>query len=563
MQQSSNEQQAGTVLIVDDDASIVAALTSMLTSAGFSVLTADSGRIALETAAKEEPDLILLDVRLPEMDGFEVLQQLKENPATRDIPVIVVSISEDRKTGFALGATGYISKPVNRDALISEISRIDGPVPDTVMIVDDNEIDRKEMTQIVEDEGIRTIVADSGRKCLDIVAEALPDVLVLDLMMPEMDGFEVLEKVRNMPEARDLPVIIVTAKDLTPEDRERLSGNVFSILSKRATTSKNLLEEIKKILSGIKYHAPVKRPVPSRRILLVEDNEAAIIQVKAMLESEGYLVDAARGGREALDYVKDNVPDGIILDLMMPEVDGFEVLEKIRGREETAKIPVLVLTAKDLTRKDMKKLSANNIQQLIQKGDVDREGLLFKTKLMLGVEAGAGNLGVENRNLKLETQKPGTEQRETSAGKPATGKTETRKLKLETQKFSTGEPETRNSQPATILVVEDNPDNMATMKALLHGRYNLIEATDGEEGLRKALEESPDLVLLDIALPGMDGYEVAGKIREKGADIAIIAVTARAMKGDREAILDAGFDDYVSKPVDPEEIIEKIEKWVR
>ena len=179
----------------------------------------------------------------------------------------------------------------------------------------------------------------------------------------------------------------------------------------------------------------------------------------------------------------------------------------------------------------MKKLSANNIQQLIQKGDVDREGLLFKTKLMLGAEPRVGletgKLGPENRTLKLEPQR------------------------------------SRTGKPATVLIIEDNPDNMATMRALLHERYNLIEATDGEEGLRKALDEGPDLVLLDIALPGMDGYEVAGKIREAKDDIAIIAVTALAMKGDREAILDAGFDDYISKPVDPEELLEKTKKWIK
>ena len=380
-----------TILIVDDDPAVADLISDYLSQEGYRIIKAQSGREAIRLAEKYRPFAITLDIIMPEMGGFETLQRLKENPATGDIPVIVVSISEDRKTGFALGKTGYISKPVDRGALLTEISRIGGPAPDTVMIVDDNEIDRKEMAQIIEDEGISTIVAASGRKCLDIVTESLPDILVLDLMMPEMDGFEVLEKVRSLPEAKAMPVIIVTAKGLTPEESKRLSGNVFSILSKSDTTSKDLLEEIKRILSEIEHHTPVKRPAPSQRILLVEDNEAAIIQVKAVLESEGYLVDTARGGKEALDYVKNGIPDGIILDLMMPEVDGFEVLEKIRGRKETAKIPVLVLTAKDLTRKDMKKLSANNIQQLIQKGNVDREGLIFKTRLMLGTEHATRN----------------------------------------------------------------------------------------------------------------------------------------------------------------------------
>jgi CheY-like chemotaxis protein len=119
-------------------------------------------------------------------------------------------------------------------------------------------------------------------------------------------------------------------------------------------------------------------------ILLIEDNEVATIQVKSILEGRGYRVDAASGGLEALEYVKQTLPDGIILDLMMPGVDGFEVLEKIRGTEATAHIPVLIMTAKALTSEDLRRLSANNIQQLVQKGDVDRDGLLAKVERMLG-----------------------------------------------------------------------------------------------------------------------------------------------------------------------------------
>ena len=124
-------------------------------------------------------------------------------------------------------------------------------------------------------------------------------------------------------------------------------------------------------------------PGPAPRILLVEDNEAAIIQIRAVLEQDGYILDVARGGYEALDYISHTIPDGIILDLMMPEIDGFAVLETIRGTRETAGIPVLILTAKDLTPEDLKRLSSNHIQQLIQKGDVDREQLLSKVRSII------------------------------------------------------------------------------------------------------------------------------------------------------------------------------------
>jgi len=272
-----------------------------------------------------------------------------------------------------------------------------------------------------------------------------------------------------------------------------------------------------------------------KRILLVEDNEVAIIQVERLLEGEGYTVDVACGGEEALEYIKRRIPDGIILDLMMPKVDGFEVLEKIRGAKMTAKIPVIVLTAKDLTPDDFKKLSGNNIQYLIHKGDVDQSTLLTKTKLMLGEKPGA-TTGVSDKEKKVAPKN----------AKREPGKVKSKKI------------------TPTILVVEDNPDNMITIKSILQNRYNILEATEGEEGLKTALTDLPDLVLLDMALPKMDGFEVVRKIRDdKGAaSIPVIALTAHAMKGDRERIIKAGCDDYIPKPIDGESILKKIEEWI-
>jgi len=273
----------------------------------------------------------------------------------------------------------------------------------------------------------------------------------------------------------------------------------------------------------------IKKPEAGAKILVVEDNEASVIQVREVLESEGYKVDVVRGGQEALEYVKQTIPEGIILDLMMPEIDGFEVLEKIRGTKTTAEIPVLVLTAKDLTPEDLNKLSHNNIQQLIQKGDVDRRNLLFKTRLMLGAKPEV---------------KPATQTPQPKPQYPV--------------------PNPQYPVPKTILVIEDNPDNMITIKAVLQNKYSILEATDGEEGLKKTLAESPDLVLLDISLPKMDGFTVVQKIKENKevSHIPVIALTARVMKGDREKILEAGCNDYIAKPIDPEKVLETIENWL-
>lgn len=297
-------------------------------------------------------------------------------------------------------------------------------------------------------------------------------------------------------------------------------------------------EQMSVVTSSISREAGPQRVAKcktGKRILLVEDNEVAIIQVERLLEGEGYTVSVARGGEEALEYIKHKIPDGIILDLMMPKVDGFEVLQRIRGAKATANIPVLVLTAKDLTPDDFKKLSGNNVQHLIHKGDVDQSTLLSKTKLMLGEKPGT-TTGVSDKEKKVA-------------------------LKIAKRKLS--KVKSKKITP-TILVVEDNPDNMITIKAVLQNRYNMLEATEGEEGLKTALTELPDLVLLDMALPKMDGFEVVRKIRndKSAASIPVIALTAHAMKGDRERIIEAGCDDYIPKPIDGESILKKIEEWI-
>nr|MBC8179638.1 response regulator [candidate division KSB1 bacterium] len=352
-------------------------ISDILEKDQYNIIAATSGIEALELAEKFMPYAITLDIIMPGIDGWEILQKLKRNPKTTNIPVIVVTKSKDKHTGFALGAVGYVSKPVIKDTLISEIHKINHH-PHSVMIVDDDEFDRKTMTGIIKSENISTIVATGGKECLDLLKKSLPDVLILDLLMPEIDGFQVIKKIRKEPKTINLPVIIVTAKDLTDQDKMMLNGNVASILSKNKSSLATLSGEIKRVLTEID-----------------------------------------RQQRE--EYNKD------------------------------------------------------------EKADKPIESL------------------------------------------------------------------------SSVLVVEDNPDNMITLKAILKNRYNIIEAIDGEVGLEKAKSYLPDLILLDIALPKMDGFAVIKHLKkEKNTKkIPVVALTAMAMKDDRNKILKSGFDDYVAKPIDP------------
>ena len=559
----SERPEKKNILIVDDEPEILAIISDYL-SHDYNVITTTSGKEAIKLAKMHQPFAITLDVIMPDMDGWEVLQQLRHIPETKDIPIIIVSVSSDKATGIALGAIGYVSKPINKNQLISEINKLDTLSPYSILITDDNEIDRNDMARTLEQEGMKAIVAENGHKCLDIIKTFVPDVLVLDLMMPEMDGFSVLNTIRNNPNTKNLPVIVVTAKDLTAEDKQKLSGNVSSILAKSGNASSFLLEKIKKSLEGIEKRSCLtkqsrKEPYTAgKRILLVEDSEAAIVQIKAVLEGAGYRVDIVQGGQEALDYFSTTIPDGIVLDLMMPDIDGFQVLEKMRHTESTDQIPVLVLTARDLTAEDLSRLSDNNIQQLIQKGDVDPQDLLFKIRLMLGSKPG-NTLKLKKSPIKPE--------------KPLQSETlikniETPKINEQYQQAEkhdkTSKTMKKSPRQPTILIVEDTPDNMITIKAVLQNKYIILEATDGEKGLMMALTEKPDLILLDMSLPKMDGFTVVKKVKENrdAKHIPVIALTARAMKGDREMMLDAGCDDYIAKPIDPIQITQKINEWL-
>jgi CheY-like chemotaxis protein len=238
---------------------------------------------------------------------------------------------------------------------------------------------------------------------------------------------------------------------------------------------------------------------------------------------EGYELRVARNGKEALDVLQILVPDAIILDLMMPEIDGFEVLKSIRSHDETSKVPVLILSAKHVTKEELSFLKGNHIYQLVQKGDINRLELLAHISEMINQ--------TEPKILKKNTIEA-----EISSEK---GKT-------------------------AILLIEDNLDNITTIKALIDGKYELLCAADGLSGLEIAKNKAPNLILLDISLPVMDGINVLQEIKKDKhtKDIPVMALTSRAMKGDRELFLEHGFDDYISKPIDSVMFEKIIVKWI-
>ena len=237
-----------TILVVDDDQTVREVMERYLTREGFSVVTASGGRDGLRLAREMQPAAMTLDVMMPDLDGWTVLAAIKGDPTLADIPVILVTIVDEKKWGYSLGATDYMVKPIDRERLVRVLRNICGAVGRHVLIVDDDDVMRRAIHIALEQDGWRAIDAGNGREALVQLAEARPDVIVLDLMMPEMDGFEFLDEMRRRAEWRDIPVLVVTAKDLTTEDRRRLNGCVERVLEKRGRDE--MLREVARTLAG-------------------------------------------------------------------------------------------------------------------------------------------------------------------------------------------------------------------------------------------------------------------------------------------------------------------------
>jgi len=235
------------ILVVDDDITVREVVGRYLERAGFAIATADGGQEALRLARELHPAAITLDIMMPGIDGWTVLAALKGDPELADIPVVLMSIVDEKKRGFSLGAAEYLVKPVDRDKLTGMLRSIVGSLDRRVLLVDDDEFDRKAMGRGLQHDGWEVMEAENGRIALAQLAKVVPGIIILDLMMPEMNGFEFLEELRANPDWRDIPVVVVTARDLTDEDRSRLNGGAERIIQK--TERDELLHEVRGTLS--------------------------------------------------------------------------------------------------------------------------------------------------------------------------------------------------------------------------------------------------------------------------------------------------------------------------
>jgi CheY-like chemotaxis protein len=233
---------------VDDDATVRELVERHLKRAGFTVVTASGGKEGLRRIQELRPAAVTLDIMMPDLDGWTVLAAMKGDPALASIPVVLMSMVDQKNRGYALGAADYLVKPVDPTKLVETLTSICGSAAGRALLVDDDDLVRRVVRQVLQPLGWEVSEAENGQVAVHSLGVARPDVIILDLMMPKMDGFEFLDELRSRQDWQDIPVVVITSKDLTDEDRDRLNGGVERIIQKsdRDEMLRQLTREISK-----------------------------------------------------------------------------------------------------------------------------------------------------------------------------------------------------------------------------------------------------------------------------------------------------------------------------
>ena len=563
------------ILIVDDDQSIASTINGYLVDEGYDTIIATSGAEALMLAEKFQPAVITLDIVMPEMDGWEVLQELKKNPKTKNIPVIVVSVSEDLKTGLALGAIGHLRKPIIKDVLLNKVDSIFRTFS-SLLLVDDNDLDLQLMSYKLKSEKWNVNTASGGKDALVQIDEDVPDLLILDLLMPEVDGFQVLEQIRSQDKTKDLPVIIITAKNLTEEDQEKLNGKVSKVLVKSQTSLHELHGEINAILGDMAQKvlkAEQEEQIIEKvkqKLLLIKNPGDNVENIIAALSNENIDLMVVEGIGGAILETKDSVPDGIILNLGVVLKEDMRILYNLQRIKKLDNIPTLIITSVELNANSFPQGSTKYIQYIASNGIKTNE-FLQKIKSLTSDEsadAGQENISPEPKQVAASSYIQPNPDPFIDLDEPIRQRNfEREQVENVVTSFSKDSSfvnkQNVSEKPAgrkKVLIIEDNDDSRVAVNAILKDSYDIVNSSDGIDGLNKAKFDKPDIILLDISLPLMDGLEVVRilKSNDDTSHIPVIAVTANAMKNDRENCLANGCNEYVTKPVDPEELQKKM-----
>ena len=377
------------ILIIEDDPTFAKILFDFTREKGYKCLVAEDGEAGLQLANQYKPSAILLDVGLPRIDGWTVMERLKDNADTRHIPVYFISGQDKQMTAMNMGAIGYAVKPVSPEGLNEAFAKIDKIISKDIkklLVVEDDQVMRESIIELIGNGDVAITASDNGEEAFDLLRTNDFDCMVLDLGLNDISGFDLIEKIKTEKKIARTPIIIYTGKELSKKEEIRLRKHAESIIVKGAKSPERLLDEVSLFLHRVEKNSPHQEHeriilaqnknengYKNKKILLVDDDIRNIFALSSVLEEKEMEIVVAENGREALSILDENCDINLVLmDIMMPEMDGFEAMQKIRERQKFAKLPIIALTAKAMKGDRQKCITAGANDYLSKPVDVDK-----------------------------------------------------------------------------------------------------------------------------------------------------------------------------------------------
>jgi HAMP domain-containing protein/CheY-like chemotaxis protein len=386
------------VLIIENDPSFASILSDLAHEKGFKCLAAVRGDAGLAMAKRYRPDAITLDIDLPGVDGWTVLDRLKHDPETRHIPVHIISMLEEgAQRGLRLGAMAYLAKPVEPEALATAFGSIHGFIDRKIknlLVVEDNDVERQSIVELIGNSDVKTTAVATGAEAMAALESQTFDCLVLDLGLDDMSGFELLERMKASPRLSHIPVIVYTGKDLSKKQETELRRLAETIIIKDVKSPDRLLDETALFLHRVEGSLPAEKrkmleqvhqrdpALSGRRALIVDDDIRNIFALTSVLEQHDVEVVYAENGKDGLRMLVETPHiDVVLMDVMMPEMDGYEAMRRIREQKSMRSLPIIALTAKAM-KGDREKCIEAGASDYITK-PVDTEQLVSLLRVWL------------------------------------------------------------------------------------------------------------------------------------------------------------------------------------
>ena len=377
-----------TVLIIEDDVRFARILLDLSRKRGYKSLLAGDGSSGLQLAFEYRPTGIMLDLGLPDIDGLNVLDQLKHNLQTRHIPVHVVSARDENASSLRKGAVGYLAKPASAADLDRAFSKIEGILQANVgkvLVVEDDEVLRKSLVKMIDNKGVEITGVGTGEEAVAKISSQKFDGVILDLGLPDMTGFELLRRLQDLPCGEIPPVVIYTGRDLTREEHAELSKYTDSIVLKEADSEERVLDEVLLFLHSVESSLPAEQRevvrmlhdpdqvFKDRKVLLVDDDMRNTYALSKVLQKSGLNVVMADNGKLALEKLEvEKDVELVVMDIMMPVMDGYEAMRAIRAQRRFEKLPIIAFTANAMPEDRAKCLEAGANDYLTKPVEVEK-----------------------------------------------------------------------------------------------------------------------------------------------------------------------------------------------